>query len=145
MFRKLLSGLARSEPDASATPAGQLAFAALLVRVARADDDYHEAEAEEIARFLSDHFSIGAFAAVALRQEAERLEAAAPDTVRFTRALKEAVPHEDRIGILEALWSVALSDGTRNSDEDATLRLVARLIGVNDRDSALARQRMDRP
>lgn len=144
MFRNLLAGLSRADTDTTATPAGQLAFAALLVRVARADDDYRDAEATAIDRFLSDHFALGAFAAVALRQEAERLEAEAADTVRFTRALKEAVPYEDRIGILEALWSVALSDGTRNSDEDATLRLVAGLLGVNDRDSALARQRVDR-
>lgn len=144
MFRNILAGLTRAETATTATPAGQLAFAALLVRVARADDDYHDAEAAEIDSFLSDHFALGAFAAVALRQEAERLEAAAPDTVRFTRALKEAVPYEDRIGILEALWSVALSDGTRSSGEDATLRLVASLLGVNDRESALARQRMDR-
>lgn len=144
MFRKILSGLARTAPDATATPPARLALAALLVRVARADDDYHQAEAEQIDRFLSAHFALGAFAAVTLRQEAEVLEAQAADTVRFTRTIKEAVPHEDRVALLEALWSVALSDGCRNSEEDATLRLVASLLGINDRDSALARQRMDR-
>ena len=39
------------------------------------------------------------------------LEAEAPDTVRFTRALKEAVAHEDRAALIEALWAVALADG----------------------------------
>jgi len=144
MFRKILSGLGRSAPDVSASPPARLALAALLVRVARADDEFHQTEAQAIDRFLADHFGLGAFAAVALRQEAEVLEADAPDTVRFTRTLKEAVPHEDRVALLEALWSVALSDGKRSSDEDATLRLVANLLGINDRDSALARQRMDK-
>jgi uncharacterized tellurite resistance protein B-like protein len=46
-----------------------------------------------------------------LRAEAEALEAEAPDTVRFTRALKEAVALEDRADLMVALWSVALADG----------------------------------
>ena len=48
-------------------------------------------------------------------------------------------------GLMQALWSVALSDGTRNADEDTLIRLVASLLGVTDRDSALARQAIERP
>jgi uncharacterized tellurite resistance protein B-like protein len=80
--------------------------------------------------------------ATALRHEAEEVEAEAPDTVRFTRALKDMIAYEDRTGIIEALWEVALADGTRSAAEDALIRLAANLLGVNDRDSALARQRV---
>ena len=76
--------------------------------------------------------------------EAEALEAEAPDTVRFTRALKEAVPLEDRAALVEAMWSVALADGARDAEEDQLMRLVANLLGLGDRDSALARQRAAR-
>ena len=71
------------------------------------------------------------------------LEAEAPDTVRFTRAIKDAVPYEDRMGVIEALWDVVLADGARDDEEDAMLRLIAPLLGVNDRDSNLARQRVE--
>lgn len=77
-----------------------------------------------------------------MRAQAEQLESEAPDTVRFTRAIKDAVPYEDRLSVIEALWSVALADGERDHEEDALLRLVANLLGVNDRDSALARQKV---
>lgn len=63
--------------------------------------------------------------------------------MRFTGAIKDAVPYEDRIAVIEALWQVVLADGVREAEEDALLRLVAKLLGVNDRDSALARQRVD--
>ena len=43
------------------------------------------------------------FEATKLRREAETLEAEAPDTVRFTRAIKDAVPHEERESVLEAV------------------------------------------
>ena len=38
--------------------------------------------------------------------------------------------------------SLALADGERDAGEDALIRLAANLLGVNDRDSALARQRV---
>ena len=71
------------------------------------------------------------------------MEAEAPDTVRFTRAIKDAVPYEDRESVIEALWAVVLADGIRDHEEDAQLRLVANLLGVNDRDSNIARQRVE--
>jgi uncharacterized tellurite resistance protein B-like protein len=74
---------------------------------------------------------------------AELLEAEAPDTVRFTRALKEAVPVEDRFALMQALWSVALADGTRDDSEDQVLRLVANLLGLTDQESAIARRRAE--
>ena len=70
------------------------------------------------------------------------MEVAAPDTVRFTRAIKDAVAYEDRLGVIEALWKVVLADGQRAKEEDALLRLVANLLGVSDPDSARARQRV---
>ncbi|MEM7489430.1 MAG: TerB family tellurite resistance protein, partial [Pseudomonadota bacterium] len=83
------------------------------------------------------------FEATKLRGEAEALEAEAPDDVRFTRAIKEGVPLDDRIAVIEALWSVVLADGTRDEEEDGLLRLLANLLGVNDRDSNIARRRVE--
>lgn len=124
-------------------PDQRLALAALLVRVARADGRFDGAEAGRIDRILAARYGLSPFEAVRLRAEAETLEAEAPDTVRFTRAIKDAVPYEEREGVIEALWSVVLADGVRDQEEDALLRLVANLLGVSDRDSALARQRVE--
>ncbi|WP_353471380.1 TerB family tellurite resistance protein [Salipiger sp. H15] len=126
-------------PDADA----RLALCALLVRVARADETYDQSEQDRIDRIAAARYALSPFEAARLRREAEALEAEAPDTVRFTRAIKEAVAYEERIAVIEALWQVALADGTRDDEEDAVLRLVANLLGINDRDSALARQRVE--
>ena len=53
------------------------------------------------------------------------------------------MPYEERTGVIEALWEVVLADGVRDQDENTLLRLAANLLGVNDRDSALARQRVE--
>ena len=79
-----------------------------------------------------------------IRKQAEELEAKAPDTVRFTRLIKDTVPFEDRKSVVKDLWSVVLSDGKRDAEENNSMRLIANLLGVNDKDSALARQSVER-
>jgi uncharacterized tellurite resistance protein B-like protein len=141
MFERLLSGLLAPSPTRLPEPDARLALAALMVRVARSDGFYTDAEISHIDRVLARLHNLSPFAAAGMRTQAETLEAEAPDTVRFTRALKAATAHEDRTGLLEALWSVALSDGARDAEEDRLLRLVANLLGLTDVESALARQR----
>ncbi|MFN3936736.1 MAG: TerB family tellurite resistance protein [Gemmobacter sp.] len=144
MFSGLLNRLLAPVPETLPEPECRLALAALMVRVARADGDYATAEVARIDRLLAARYGLDPDAATRLRAEAEVLESEAPDTVRFTRALKAAVPLEDRAGLVEALWSVALTDGRRDDAEDRLMRMVANLLGITDRDSALARQRAAR-
>lgn len=140
----LLRRLLAPTPAPLAETDARLALAALLVRVARTDGLYSAEEVERIDRVLAFRHGLDAFAAARLRVEAETVEAEAPDTVRFTRALKEAVALDERSGLMTALWSVALADGLREAHEDQLLRLVANLLGLTDVESALARQQAER-
>lgn len=142
MLKSLLSLLTNPHPAPVSAPDAELALAALLVRLARADDDYDEGEKQRIEHVLAARRGLSQDEARARRIEAEAIEAEAPDTVRFTRALKDKIAHEDRIGVIEAMWEVALADDERAAPEDALIRLAANLLGVNDRNSALARQRV---
>ena len=142
MFADFLKRLTQPSPAPLNDSDARLALAALLVRVARADNDYAPEEKARIDRILAARFSLSDTDATALRAKAETLESEAPDTVRFTKSIKDAVAYEDRLGVIEALWSVVLADGARDDHEDALLRMVANLLGINDRDSALARQRV---
>jgi uncharacterized tellurite resistance protein B-like protein len=140
----LLRRLMAPEPSRLPEPDAELALAALLVRIARTDGLYSAEEVERIDRVLAHRHGLDPFAAAKLRTEAEELEREAPDTVRFTRALKDAVALEDRAELMTALWSVALADGMREAHEDRLMRLVANLLGVTDVESALARQKAER-
>lgn len=140
---ELLRRLLAPDPARLPEPDARLALAALLVRVARSDGLYAAEEVERIDRVLALRHGLDAFAAARLRAEAEELEQQAPDTVRFTRALKEAVALEDRAELMTALWSVALADGLREAHEDRLMRLVANLLGLTDVESALARQKAE--
>jgi len=143
MFAELLARLTQPVPEPLPETEARQALAALLVRTARSDGAYAHSEGALIDRILAARYGLSPFEAPRLRAEAEALEELAPDTVRFTRAIKDAVPYEDRESVVEALWEVVLADGVRDHEEDAFLRLAASLLGVNDRDSALARRRVE--
>ena len=143
MFGEFLKRLTQPEPAPLPDADARLALTALLVRVARSDYDYAQSEAALIEEIAQQRYGLTAVDATALRQNGEALEAEAPDTVRFTRAIKDAVPYEERLGVIEALWQVVRADGMRSDEENALLRLVANLLGVADTDSAMARQRIE--
>ncbi len=140
MIAGLFDRLFAAPKEGASDEDARLALTALLVRIARADHDYAEVEKTRIDEISQLRFGLSRDDAIALRTEAEGLEAVAPDTVRFTRAIKEAVPFEGRIGVLEAMWSVVLADAERDHHEETLMRMVANLLGISDRDSALARQ-----
>ena len=108
MFRNLLGRLF-SDPapgparhDHLSADDAELALAALLVRIARADDHYDAAEKRRIEAVLARRQALGPAEATARRGAAEMIEAEAPDTVRFTRTLKERIPIEDRRDVIAA-------------------------------------------
>ncbi|WP_299962881.1 TerB family tellurite resistance protein [uncultured Roseobacter sp.] len=144
MFADFLKRLTQpTDDDALPDEDARLALTALLVRIARSDNDYSANEKSRIDQIIARRYGLGPGATEALRREAEALEGEAPDTVRFTRAIKDAVPYEDRVAVVKALWQVVLADGARAQEEDALVRMAANFLGISDRDSALARQAVD--
>ncbi len=143
MFADLFRRLTGSDPAPLTDADARIALGALLVRLARADGDYSKDEIEQIDAVLMQRYGLDALAVAALRAECEIAESEAPDTVRFTRAIKDAVPYSEREEVIGALWSVVLADGKRDKYEDAMLRMVAPLLGVSDQDSHKMRKRIE--
>jgi uncharacterized tellurite resistance protein B-like protein len=139
LFLRLVSRKA-GEPPSRADE--RTALAALLVEAAHADGTYDGEERARIARVLAARFGLSASEAAALRADGEVAQAAAVDLVRFTRAVKDAVAHEDRVAVIEAVWEVIYADGVREMHESALIRKLCGLLHVEDREAALARQRV---
>ncbi|UWR12600.1 TerB family tellurite resistance protein [Sulfitobacter mediterraneus] len=143
MFADFIKRLTQPDPAPLPDDDARLALTALLVRIARSDNDYAASESRLIDQIVMQRYGLDVDAARALRSDAETLETEAPDTVRFTRAIKDAVAYENRLAVIEALWQVVLADGSRSDEENALLRLVASLLGITDTDSAMARKRIE--
>lgn len=138
-LRRLLmsTGHAELQPED-----GRLAIASVLVMAARADGKYEAAEEAMIDHVLTTRFKLSADQARGLREEGEAAEAEAVDIYQFTRAIKEAIPYDDRLAVVEELWGVILSDGERDPFEDTLMRQIVDRLGLSPMDSALARQKV---
>ncbi len=133
------------EDDTSDDPLrAQAPLAALLVRAARSNSDYDPRQVAMIEAVLIDRLDLSPVQSEELRRAAETLEAETGDTVHLTRAVKDLVPLDDRAELLRDMWRIILADGKRHEEEDGLMRLVSSLLGLADRESAFARQAVQR-
>ncbi len=140
---------ARLRPDKPAAPAelpapdARLAMAALLVRMAKADRAYLFAELQQIDRVLAAQNDLNPVEAARMRASAERLEAALPNAPTFARVIRDACPYAERLRLIEALWSVILADGLKQSQELDAITLMERDLEISPEDAARLRFRPD--
>ena len=141
MFRRLLPRLLGEIPDGVALTRSdaEVALAALLVRLARADSRYGASERLRIDALLSLRQDLSAGEVADRRAAAEMVEAEVPDTERLTMAIRERIPREECADILAALWDLARTDGPETVWETAAVDSIAQLLGISDADSARLR------
>ena len=120
----------------------ELAAAALLVEAAVLDGHFDDAERATIERLLKDHYKLSEADARSLLKDAEDAISDSNELYTFTRTIKEHMPIEERVAILEMLWEVALADGEVHAYESNLVRRLAGLLYVSDRDSGEARKRV---
>lgn len=145
MFRRLLPRLLGEDPAGPALSRddAEVAIAALLVRLARADNRYGELERARIDALLSLRQPLSPDEITDRRAAAEMVEAEVSDTERLTAAIRDRIALDQCTGIIEALWELARTDGAETPWEIATVDQIARLLGINAADSAQARQQLD--
>lgn len=107
-----------------------LAVAALLVEVLRADYDVAASERRQVVASLSQLLGLDHEQSRALVAEAERHIDHAHDLYQFTSQVNRAFGESDKIRLLEALWRVARADATVHKYEEHLIRRVADLLHV---------------
>lgn len=119
-----------------------LAAAALLVEAAHQDSDFDAGERMLVDRLVREKFDLDAEEAAALIAAADNTVSDAVDLYGFTRRIKDAFDHDERISMIEMLWEVVYADDELHDHEANLLRRVAALLYVSDRESGEARKRV---
>ena len=118
----------------------QMAVAALLIEAALFDGHFDDRERKQILKLLRARFTLSEMAAHTLCEQAQ-IWAENPNNLhRFTKTVKDAMPHEERIELIEMLWEVAYADGRIDDFEANLLRRIGGLIYVSDREMGQARK-----
>ena len=108
----------------------QLALAALLVGMARADFDDSQAEHDLITELLATHYELSDQEAVELLNRAGDSASDSVCLFDYTRALHDALDAEQKQEVIRLLWEVANADKRLDKYEDYLVRKVADLLYV---------------
>lgn len=124
-----------ASPAAASTPAEeehrlQLATAALLTEVVRADPDVKPAEREAVLAALRRKFTLQPDELDRLVELADEKARTANDFYAFTSALNDRFSHEQKIRMVEYMWLVAYADGHLDENENHLISKVAGLLHV---------------
>jgi uncharacterized tellurite resistance protein B-like protein len=130
----LLGDVAYKDTAVENSDRQQLALAALLVEMARADFDESQDEHNRIIELLSHHFELTSAEALELLNRARKANDKSVCLFDFTRALHESLDAEQKLAVIRLLWLVALADAKLDKYEDYLVRKVADLLYVSHSD-----------
>lgn len=135
---------AAATDDVAAEGGLNLAVAALLVEVLRADYDVAPGERQQVVDSVARLLGLDAEASRELVTEAERQIDRSHDLYQFTSQINRVYDDAGKIRVLEALWRVARADETVHKYEEHLIRRVADLLHVRHADFIAAKLRSDR-
>jgi len=120
----------------------RIATAALLSEVARADYKEQVEESELIFELLKARFGLRAEDAELLQSEGYQEAEDAVSLQAFTRLLHGELTGDEKFGLVEMLWRVALADQHLDRYEDHLVRKIADLLYVSHKDQIRLRNRV---
>jgi uncharacterized tellurite resistance protein B-like protein len=129
---------------APATNAGhtiELATAALLVEVARIDQNTSVAEKTAVLRAVREKFELTPEEAERLIALAEEEMKQASDYFQFTSLINRHFTQEQKQRVIELMWRVAYSDASLSAHENHLMRKVADLLHISHGDYIAAKMR----
>ncbi|MBD3585134.1 TerB family tellurite resistance protein [Salinimonas sp. HHU 13199] len=108
----------------------ELATAALLSEVIRADNNTDEREKQAYRDILQRQFSLDKPTLESLLDEGEQTAEEAVDLVQFTQVINERCDNDKKKVILTSLWEIAYADKSLAPMEEHTIRRIADLLYI---------------
>jgi uncharacterized tellurite resistance protein B-like protein len=106
----------------------QLAAAALLIELSRADYQEDAVEQQAIEAALQKSFKLEPEQLATLIELAEQESREATSLFQFTGLIRDSYSPEQRFELIKMLWQVAVVDGEISKYEDHMIRKIAGLI-----------------
>ena len=138
-LKSLFGGDATEDGTAGARPL-ELACAALMFEVARADFAVDEAEQRAVYDLLTAEFNLSPEEIESVTEEAANKADAATCLFEFTRAVNELASVDQKRALIGMMWRVAMADNALSRYEEHLIRKVADLLYLPHADFIQAKQ-----
>ena len=117
-------------------------IAALLIHAAKIDENYTDIEKEIINKAIINLNIVSSEKVQNILKKAEQKEKESNQIVEFTKEVKKN-SMEFRLNIIEILWKIVYSDGSKGTYESNLIRRVCGLLYVSDRDSGIIKSKIE--
>ena len=112
----------------------ELATAALLCEIVRADYATDPAELEALRQMLQTRFSLSDESVSELMKLAEEEANQAVDHYQFVSLVNEHYGYDDKVALVELMWRLAYADDQLDAHEEHRIRKLADLLHVRHSD-----------
>lgn len=146
-LRKILSAekeeqivqLQKIETSKSPNKKYQVATAALLVEVAKADGDFSEDERKRIINLMKKDFDLDDECVDELMELSEQKVKDSISVYEFTSVINETFSQAEKIELLKNLWRIIYEDGKLDSHEDRLIKIIGSTMNVEHKDIIAAK------
>ena len=115
---------------------------ALLIHAAKIDENYTDKEEEIIKKTLNE-LGIENENVSKIIEEAKIIEESSNQILDFTREVK-GLPEQDKIKIIEALWSIIYSNKDADIYETNLMRRLAGLLYIDNKQWAILKKKLNK-
>ncbi|MFZ1991067.1 MAG: TerB family tellurite resistance protein [Alphaproteobacteria bacterium] len=141
--RSWLLDIPGAEPEGRKFSEAEIASAALLVEAAAMDGQFDQGERKTILGLIESRFKLSADEATRLLGLGEKLQSQSNEVFKFTLAANRSFSEEERIELVEMMWTTVLCDGVVHDYEGNLMRRIAGLLYVPDKAAGEARKRAE--
>jgi uncharacterized tellurite resistance protein B-like protein len=120
--------------EAHTTHQLQLASAALMIELCKADQSIDESETNALVAILKQRFDLSEEDLNELMQLAEQEAKEATSLYQFTSLINTHFEYEEKVQLITNMWEVAYADGKIDRYEDHLIRQVAELLYLSHKD-----------
>lgn len=108
----------------------RIATCAIMIEIANSDDEFTEGERTRIVEILSLKFDLSDDEAHELIEIAQERIKESIDIWGFTKTLNKIFTEDQKIKVLEAIWTVIYADGQLSQHEDSLVHKLSYLLGL---------------
>ena len=122
----------------------RIATCALLIEMSNIDGEFSEAEKERILRILKRDYQISDECAIEIMEIASEELKGSIDLWKFTNLINNNYSAEEKLKIIETVWSIAYSDGKLDKHEDYLVHKLAKLFRLTHKQLIEAKLKVKR-
>jgi len=112
----------------------QVATAALLIEIAKADGDFSDDERTRIMDFMKNDFDLDDECAAELLELSELRVKDSISVYEFSSVINESFTQQEKFELMKNLWRIIYEDGKLDSHEDRLIKIIGSTLNLEHKD-----------